>query len=166
MTLPVPVEDDQACLICYDYNSSDIIAIRTNYFFVKLLGIFFGIFLKYLNVGFMWYLNDPQNLDLFASALSHVSWTTFQLFELCYMFNITIIWIIYSIAYLRRSWRNWSRTCTSPIEGWKETTPKTRGTHTIATIRLARGKPKNNSYCWIALLLNINLYTCEKAVLY
>uniref|UniRef100_K1RKB8 Lymphocyte cytosolic protein 2 n=1 Tax=Magallana gigas TaxID=29159 RepID=K1RKB8_MAGGI len=33
MTLPVPVEDDQACLIGYDNNRSDTIAIHTNHFF-------------------------------------------------------------------------------------------------------------------------------------
>lgn len=48
MTLPVPVEDDQACLIGYDYNRSDTIAIRTNHFFVNLL----GMFLKVLKCGF------------------------------------------------------------------------------------------------------------------
>lgn len=115
-----------------------IVPISSTYFFVRLFG-FLGYCLKYLNVGFMCSLNDHKNLDLLANALSQVSWTTFQLFEICHMLNITVILIIYSIAYLRRSWWNWSRTCTSPIQGWKETTPKTSGTNTIATIRLARG---------------------------
>lgn len=88
--------------------------------------------------------NDPQNLDYVANAVLHVSCTTFQLFEILYLLSLTNILIIYSIAYLRGSWWNWSRTCTSPIQGWKETSPKTRGTHTIATIRLARGKQKIN----------------------
>lgn len=43
MTLPVPVEDDQACLIGYDNNRSDTIAIRTNHFFVNLLGMFLKV---------------------------------------------------------------------------------------------------------------------------
>lgn len=43
MTLPVPVEDDQACLIGYDNTRSDTNAIHTNHFFVNLLGMFLKV---------------------------------------------------------------------------------------------------------------------------